>query len=584
MTGGSLAALAALLIVDGVPGPQERFTPPVFNPTLEVIGCVAQNLGGQAVRVEAELRDDDGGLGDGATAVVPAGRAVEIAGAALPSGYCRFRFDADADTVRTFLRLRRAAGPTLTLFPSLARRAGPGGPSLRVSPPLRSLGDGGLACVVQNVADEGIEVETALLDADGSVVDSAIDEVAPGALRLAIVAEDDQLGGYCRFAAAAGGEAVRGYAALLGTSAAGVHLMLPAISAGGLAGLLVTTPAISSLAGDATICAVQNLDSGAVTVEAEIIDASGAVIEGGAVVVPAGAVETVAGHTEGGDGMICRFTFADLGVRARAFVTRFPSGLFRDTDLLVLAEVPAGDARPDVTTYAPPLTVAGDAYLKCTALNLTGADIDVSYAITAGDGSNLAAVDFPVPAGRGQDALALQDATDAVCSFAFDGSPGRLRGYATLADDTAQRTQQVFAAEPPGPTPTVTATATATATPPATATSTARPTFTATPTRSATATRTPTATETLAPTTTAPPPATGTPTVATPTGPPPVCHGDCDADGVVSIAELITLVNIGLGGPLSACPAGDRNGDGAITIDELVVAVTNALQGCSAPV
>jgi len=74
---------------------------------------------------------------------------------------------------------------------------------------------------------------------------------------------------------------------------------------------------------------------------------------------------------------------------------------------------------------------------------------------------------------------------------------------------------------------------------------------------------------------------TPTPT-ATPT-PPPVsaCAGDCDGDDSVTINEVISGVNIALGGTaLSACPAFDTNADGEVTIDELLVAVNNALNGC----
>ena len=59
------------------------------------------------------------------------------------------------------------------------------------------------------------------------------------------------------------------------------------------------------------------------------------------------------------------------------------------------------------------------------------------------------------------------------------------------------------------------------------------------------------------------------------------CAGDCDDDGTVSIAELVTLVNIALNGDgADRCAAGDVNGDGRITIEELITAVNSALLGC----
>ncbi|HEX7407746.1 MAG TPA: hypothetical protein VF515_08880 [Candidatus Binatia bacterium] len=61
------------------------------------------------------------------------------------------------------------------------------------------------------------------------------------------------------------------------------------------------------------------------------------------------------------------------------------------------------------------------------------------------------------------------------------------------------------------------------------------------------------------------------------------CWGDCDGLGVVTVDELLTLVNIALGnGQISACKVGDVNGDGQITVDEILTAVNNALNGCRA--
>jgi len=61
------------------------------------------------------------------------------------------------------------------------------------------------------------------------------------------------------------------------------------------------------------------------------------------------------------------------------------------------------------------------------------------------------------------------------------------------------------------------------------------------------------------------------------------CAGNCSGDRSVTIDELVTGVNITLGGiPMSRCPAGDTNGDGLMSIDELVRAVNSALSGCPA--
>ncbi|MGE0520781.1 MAG: thaumatin family protein [Candidatus Binatia bacterium] len=61
------------------------------------------------------------------------------------------------------------------------------------------------------------------------------------------------------------------------------------------------------------------------------------------------------------------------------------------------------------------------------------------------------------------------------------------------------------------------------------------------------------------------------------------CSGDCNADGVVQVHELVTLVNAVLEHvDVSVCLAGDSDLDGSITVDEVVTAVDAALAGCAA--
>jgi hypothetical protein len=79
---------------------------------------------------------------------------------------------------------------------------------------------------------------------------------------------------------------------------------------------------------------------------------------------------------------------------------------------------------------------------------------------------------------------------------------------------------------------------------------------------------------------TPPPAGTATPT---PTATPVLtkCVGDCNGDGVVTIDEIITGVDIALGNAdISACENFDANGDGLVTVDEILTAVNNALNGC----
>src|SRR4030095_16885803 len=65
-------------------------------------------------------------------------------------------------------------------------------------------------------------------------------------------------------------------------------------------------------------------------------------------------------------------------------------------------------------------------------------------------------------------------------------------------------------------------------------------------------------------------------------GGPPGCTGDCDAQGSVSIDELVRSVNIALGLlPIADCLAAGPDADDAVRIAELIAAVGNELNGCN---
>lgn len=72
------------------------------------------------------------------------------------------------------------------------------------------------------------------------------------------------------------------------------------------------------------------------------------------------------------------------------------------------------------------------------------------------------------------------------------------------------------------------------------------------------------------------------------TFPPGTCIGDCDGDGAVHVAELVTGIRVLLGDALLSacaaieCPDGPGEGVG-VFINCTVQAVNNALDGCSAP-
>jgi len=183
-------------------------------------------------------------------------------------------------------------------------------------------------------------------------------------------------------------------------------------------------------------------------------------------------------------------------------------------------------------------------------------------------------------------------------------TPSRTSTQTPTRTPTSTTTPTRTPTQSPAPTATVTAVQTAAAT--GSPTLTARPTAmpSSTPTRTVTgvptgtqtqaATRTPTpslsrtasptvtasATPTRAPSSTV----TQSPTVrptSTATPLPPSCVGDCNADGTVTVNELIVGVNLFLGEvPLGACPAFDVNRDGVVLVNEVVAGVNSALGPC----
>lgn len=61
----------------------------------------------------------------------------------------------------------------------------------------------------------------------------------------------------------------------------------------------------------------------------------------------------------------------------------------------------------------------------------------------------------------------------------------------------------------------------------------------------------------------------------------PQCAGDRDLNGVVTIAELTTIVNISSGSAsMYTCWMADQNGSMTVTIDEIITAQNNASAGC----
>jgi DNA-binding beta-propeller fold protein YncE len=66
--------------------------------------------------------------------------------------------------------------------------------------------------------------------------------------------------------------------------------------------------------------------------------------------------------------------------------------------------------------------------------------------------------------------------------------------------------------------------------------------------------------------------------------PPPVCAGDCDGDGVVTVAEVIQALSITFDRSLLMhCDGADIDDNGHVSVDEIVLVVNHALSGCPVP-
>src|SRR5512143_3186944 len=68
------------------------------------------------------------------------------------------------------------------------------------------------------------------------------------------------------------------------------------------------------------------------------------------------------------------------------------------------------------------------------------------------------------------------------------------------------------------------------------------------------------------------------------TVPAAACAGDCNGNAMVTVDEVVTMLDLALGEvAVSACLAGDVNGDDMIAVNEIIAAVNRVLDGCTEP-
>jgi hypothetical protein len=83
------------------------------------------------------------------------------------------------------------------------------------------------------------------------------------------------------------------------------------------------------------------------------------------------------------------------------------------------------------------------------------------------------------------------------------------------------------------------------------------------------------------PTSTHPPSPTPTRSASSTATVPPPCPGDCSGNGIVTVGELVTGINIAHAqADVSTCPNADTDRSGSVFVDELTRAVRALLEGC----
>jgi len=216
---------------------------------------------------------------------------------------------------------------------------------------------------------------------------------------------------------------------------------------------------------------------------------------------------------------------------------------------------------------------------------LAGAlEVDVSGDTAPRDGDMFTVIAAAAVAGTYSDLTVVGACLGEIYSLIYAPTKVMLTVTGDCATPTASPTQTPIPPTTPTPTPSLTASPTVIPTHTPTPTITQPPSIGVprTPTDTPILPQTPTSTPLVPPSAGATHTPTNTPTATatgTPTVTPAACAGDCNGNGTVSIDELVTMVNVALGGkPSTACPNGVQKTP--VTIDEIISAVNNALSGC----
>lgn len=218
---GDLAARAVVTV-----------SPPIRNDNGSNLGCVAQNLSGQAVEIESTLENGLNTVVDTQTLSVPAGQTRLLARStdAVFGAYCIFDFDANPTEVRGYIRLEDAGGSnTRLLYPARVLERGPG--ELQVdlySPPVRNDNGSNLGCVAQNLGDGPVQVISELDNGLGTIVDEQTLTIPGGQNLLLARSTTAVFGAHCHFRFSGNPSQVRGFIRLEDAGGSNTRLLFPA--------------------------------------------------------------------------------------------------------------------------------------------------------------------------------------------------------------------------------------------------------------------------------------------------------------------------------------------------------------------
>ncbi len=502
-----LAALvAALLDVERIEA-TTTFTAPLRNSEGNPISCAVQNHSSHDVAVSAVLRDGSGADLEGNALMVGAGdlTALLFNDDSVGNAYCRFIFDGDDAAIRGVLSLYDAATGSTSLLVDSSEVRGVTQPGVVVySPPVVSGPSDLVGCVAHNIGTAAVSVTARLRSSNAVLLDEMTDHVAAGEVSTIVSAADPLINAYCEFSFDGNPSALRGYVRI-GDDMGGNTRFLAVASAGVVPTGTVYTPPIAPHGGT-VYCIAHNLDDEVALVDADLLDADGAVISS----VPAAPVEpgdVVFLTNTLGDSttpVSCRFAF---GARVRGFIAFLEPG-GTQVRLIHPATANGGNAGVNATSFTPALRAFNGGEIECWAHNVGATDIFVTATLVNPMGATVDSHSMLLGAGHARRLVHGANLLDTHCRFLFNGSPGDIRGYIVLDDGSPRLLHAASIAAPLTPPPTPTKTVTATRTRTATATRT--------PNATATATRTPNATVTR--TTTAPPSATATHTSTAPPG------------------------------------------------------------------